>query len=157
MFHDCRKNIFSKHDLCRRSIMYLIKNSITLHTAIMKKKILTKRLYEKFTGDEGICILVDRLWPRGMKKENAPFNLWMKEIAPSNELRKWYGHDPAKWEEFKKRYFKELENKNDLCLELISHKENKIMLLYGSKEENLNNAAALKLYLEKNFKDMIKV
>ncbi len=122
----------------------------------MKKRIFTKRVYEKFTGDEGFCVLIDRLWPRGIKKAGAPFELWMKEIAPSNELRKWYGHDPGKWEEFKARYYKELEPKAGLCAELLSGTENKLTLVYSTREEKFNHAEALKEYLQMNFKANIK-
>lgn len=111
-----------------------------------------KRIYEPVSPRDGFRVLVDRLWPRGIKKENAKIDLWLKEIAPSNELRKWYSHDPEKWKEFKSKCFKELDRKKDLVDLLIRNaKKEKIILLYSSKEQQLNNAAALKEYVEKNF------
>lgn len=94
-------------------------------------------------------MLIDRLWPRGIKKENASIDLWLKEIGPSNELRKWFSHDPKKWKGFKAKYFKELDSKPELKNSLLKNiKGKKLTLLYSSKEEQLNNAAALKEYLE---------
>lgn len=83
-----------------------------------------------------------------MKKEKARVDLWLKEISPSTELRKWYGHDPDKWSEFKSRYFKELKAKKEL-LKQITEKKGTVTLLFGSKELKLNNAEALKVYIEK--------
>lgn len=74
----------------------------------------TKRIYEAASRDDGKRILIDRLWPRGIKKEDARIDEWLKDVAPSNELRKWFSHDPAKWQEFKKRYTAELKNKSEL-------------------------------------------
>ena len=73
-----------------------------------------KRVYEQASPDDGYRILVDRLWPRGIKKDEAEVDHWMKELAPSNELREWFGHDPGKWEEFKKRFYRELDGKPKL-------------------------------------------
>ena len=111
--------------------------------------IKVKRIYEKPSRDDGERILVDRLWPRGMRKEKAKLDAWLKEIAPSNGLRKWYGHDPDRWEEFKSRYAGELEGKEDL-LDSIAQKERKgvVTLLFGSREERYNNATALKELVE---------
>jgi len=109
-----------------------------------------KRIYDAPVPDDGIRILVDRLWPRGLTKEKANVDLWLKEIAPSNELRKWYGHDPRKWVEFKKKYFKYLDTKRELVSQIIQKtKERDVTLLYSSKEEKVNNAVALKEYVEK--------
>lgn len=116
----------------------------------MDKQISVKRIYEKYDKTDGKRILVDRLWPRGIKKEDAKIDFWLKEIAPSNELRKWYSHDPAKWDDFRKKYFMELNGKEELCEQLLSKGE-KITLLFSSKELRINNAAALKEYLERNF------
>jgi uncharacterized protein YeaO (DUF488 family) len=93
--------------------------------------------------------LVDRLWPRGIKKEVLQLDLWVKELSPSNELRKWYDHDPRKWEGFKERYFKELDKWSEE-LEKFMHaieKHKKITLIYSSTEREINNAVALKEYL----------
>ena len=78
-------------------------------TAMIK----VKRVYEKPSRDDGSRILVERLWPRGLTKERAAVDLWLKEVAPSPELRKWFGHDPARWEQFQKRYWKKLKQKRD--------------------------------------------
>ena len=106
-----------------------------------------KRVYDPIEKDDGVRILVDRLWPRGIKKDKI--DIWLKDIAPSNELRKWYNHDPNKWEEFKRRYFDELDKNSKLneLLQLIRKNEN-ITLLYSSKSP-YNNAIALKEYIEK--------
>jgi uncharacterized protein YeaO (DUF488 family) len=110
-----------------------------------------KRIYDTPTSDDGIRILVDRLWPRGLSKEKAKVDLWLKEIAPSNELRKWYGHDPKKWTEFRKKYFKDLDMKRELANQIVQKmKEGDVTLLYSSKEEKLNNAVALKIYIIKH-------
>ncbi len=108
-----------------------------------------KRVYETPGKEDGTRILVDRLWPRGLSKERAKVELWLREIAPSHELRKWYGHDPAKWQEFKARYAKEMEDKGDLIREILRKvKAGTVTFLYGSTEHRLNNAVALKEYVE---------
>jgi uncharacterized protein YeaO (DUF488 family) len=108
-----------------------------------------KRAYEPPDPSDGCRILVDRLWPRGLSKEKAQIDLWLKEIAPSAELRKWFGHDPLKWTEFKKRYATELNNNPD-SLSVIRERmgDEKITLVYGAKDEEHNNAAALKEILD---------
>ncbi|MDQ3903357.1 MAG: DUF488 family protein [Thermoproteota archaeon] len=106
-----------------------------------------KRRLDK--GGESFRIFVDRLWARGINKKEASIDLWLKDIAPSDMLRRWFGHDPRKWNEFKERYFKELDGKNE-SVELILqklHAGSSVILLYGAKAENFNNAAALKEYL----------
>ena len=106
--------------------------------------IIVKRIYEKHGQDDGIRVLVDRLWPRGLKKENVKIDFWMKDIAPSNELRKWFGHKEERWEEFKKRYIKELENKGHLIKKLEElGKDGCVTLLYASKDTRNNNAQVL--------------
>jgi uncharacterized protein YeaO (DUF488 family) len=98
----------------------------------------------------GSRILVDRLWPRGLSKDKVMVDLWEKDIAPSNSLRKWYGHDKKKWDEFKIRYFRELEKNDDSVNKILEKvKKGSITLLYSTKEEKFNNAVALKEYLEK--------
>jgi len=112
-------------------------------------EIQIKRVYERPEKDDGRRILVDRLWPRGLTREEAKIDRWAKEVSPSHELRKWYGHEPAKWEEFRKRYFAELAGKKEEMARLRKEAaEGKVSLLYSSKENELNNAAALKSYLE---------
>lgn len=108
-----------------------------------------KRIYEKPEKDDGSRILVDRLWPRGMSKTKAKINLWLKDIAPSDKLRKWFGHDLKKCKEFRKKYFEELTLKEDLIAQILKEvKENNVTLLYAAKEENCNNATALKEFLQ---------
>ena len=108
-----------------------------------------KRVYERSTAEDGRRVLVDRLWPRGLKKADAKIDDWPKDLAPSNELRKWYGHDPKKWLQFKGRYFRELEGKPEEVQSLLNLvRGKKVTFLFGSKEERLNNAVALKKYVE---------
>ncbi len=112
-------------------------------------KLRTKRVYEKPAVADGRRILIDRLWPRGVSREAAAIDFWAKAIAPSHELRRWYGHDPAKWEEFRRRYFAELDRNPDGVTELrASLGRGAVTLVFASKEELLNNAAALRQDLE---------
>lgn len=107
--------------------------------------IAIKRVYAKAEKGDGFRVLVDRLWPRGVRKEDARIDLWLKEIAPSDALRKWYGHDPERWPEFRKRYLAELAGKRDAVAQLRERaKRGDMTLLYGAKEERFNNAAALR-------------
>ena len=117
-------------------------------------KIIIERIYDNPKGNNSsFRILVDRLWPRGLSKDKVRVDLWQKDVAPSNSLRKWFGHDEKKWDEFKRRYFKELDKKNDAINVILNKaKEQAITLLYGAKEERLNNAAVLKEYLEDKIK-----
>lgn len=116
-------------------------------------RIRTKRAYEKPLPGDGLRILVDRLWPRGLSREAACIDIWMKEIAPSTTLRKWFGHDPLRWEAFKSRYFEELDASNDALQNLFKSmaQEKTVTLVYGSADSLHNNAAALKQYLESRF------
>ncbi|WP_048190155.1 DUF488 domain-containing protein [Methanobacterium sp. SMA-27] len=113
-----------------------------------------KRAYQDPEDEDGYRILVDRLWPRGVSKEKAKFDLWMKEIAPSNELRKWFGHEPEKWGEFKNKYIDELAEKKELINQLCDmEKINKIVtMIYSAKDEKHNNAVVLLELLEKSSK-----
>lgn len=108
-----------------------------------------KRVYEAPSQTDGQRILVDRLWPRGLSKEKAKIHYWMREIAPSTELRRWYDHDHQKWSEFRSRYFAELAGQPealDKLLRIVG--EGTVTLVFGSKEEQFNNAFALKEFLE---------
>jgi uncharacterized protein YeaO (DUF488 family) len=107
-------------------------------------RIAIKRVYLEPDPADGFRILVDRLWPRGLTKEAAKVDLWLKDIAPSTELRKWFQHDPAKWTEFQKRYKQELKSKHDQ-LDLIQEKihQGPVTLLYGAKDEQHNEAVVL--------------
>lgn len=112
--------------------------------------IKVKRIYDKPSKEDGLRILVDRLWPRGVSKKDASIDIWIKDIAPSNELRKWFNHDPEKWQEFKVRYFSELDKKSELVKEVLNRgKKGTLTLVFSAKVEKYNNAEALKLYLEK--------
>jgi uncharacterized protein YeaO (DUF488 family) len=104
-----------------------------------------KRVYDPPEPEDGKRILIDRLWPRGIKKENLKMDEWLKEIAPSDELRKWFSHDPKKYEEFKKRYAKELEDKSGI-LERIRReaKKGRVTILFSAKDTEHNNAIVLK-------------
>ncbi len=107
-----------------------------------------KRAYEAASDSDGTRILVDRLWPRGLSKERAHIDQWIKEAAPSTELRQWYHHDPEKWDEFKKRYYKELDSQPEIVEQLKKLvSTGHVTFVFGSKEETLNHAAALKEYL----------
>ena len=108
-----------------------------------------KRVYEPRSTEDGKRILVDRLWPRGLTKERAAVDLWLKDIAPSTELRKWFSHDPSKWTEFQARYRQELKSEADL-LDVLKEKAAKgpITLLYGAKDEVHNEAVVLRSLLQ---------
>jgi uncharacterized protein YeaO (DUF488 family) len=112
-----------------------------------------KRIYDPPSDEDGYRVLVDQLWPRGLKKEEAQVDRWVKEIAPTTELRKWYNHDPDKWPEFKRRYFAELDEHTEFINEFTKTiKERNVTFLFSSKELKLNNAVALKEYIEKKSK-----
>ena len=107
-----------------------------------------KRVYEEASPQDGYRVLVDRLWPRGLTKERAAVDLWLKDVAPSTELRKWFGHDPAKWKEFQTRYRKELkEQKSVLSVLKTKSNEHTVTLLYGARDEEHNEAQVLKCLL----------
>lgn len=108
-------------------------------------KIRIKRVYEEPAKEDGIRILVDRLWPRGLTKQRACLDLWLRDIAPSTELRKWFNHDPEKWTEFGVRYRKELESNNEPVKILKEQlKKGTVTLVYGAKDEAHNEALVLK-------------
>jgi uncharacterized protein YeaO (DUF488 family) len=110
-----------------------------------------KRVYLKPEKADGCRVLVDRLWPRGLSKAKARVDHWLRDIAPSTALRKWYGHDPKRWVGFKRRYRAELKLEKDAVEELkaLLRQQRTVTFLFSSKEEKLNNAAALKAYLRK--------
>ncbi len=109
-----------------------------------------KRVYDAPDGDDGTRILVDRLWPRGLTKERACVDLWLKDIAPSTELRKWFGHDPAKWEQFRERYHRELEaNVNLVSLLKEKLKGGAVTLLFAAKDAEHNEAVVLQEWLNR--------
>ena len=110
-----------------------------------------KRVYLPPKQNDGFRVLVDRLWPRGVSKKDAKLDLWMKEIAPSNELRKWFAHDPEKWDEFRTKYLDELEEKAELLdnLRIIKKFNDTLTLVYSAKDEKHNNAVVLMELLKK--------
>lgn len=111
-------------------------------------KILIKRIYESPAKSDGFRVLVDRLWPRGISKEKAKLDLWLPDLGPSTTLRQWFNHDPARWEEFRRRYYAELNTKQELVTELKGQaKRGTVTLLYSAKDEEHNQAVALRSYL----------
>jgi uncharacterized protein YeaO (DUF488 family) len=115
-----------------------------------KSMIKIKRVYEPYDAKDGKRILIDRLWLRGLSKDKAKIDAWLKDIAPSTELRQWFGHDPAKWPEFQKRYKQELDKNPEAVKELLGLlKDGPSTLVYGAKDEQHNDAVVLKAYLEK--------
>lgn len=111
--------------------------------------ILTKRAYDPPSPDDGARLLVDRLWPRGINRQALKLDGWLKDVAPSDGLRRWFGHDPARWEEFCRLYHDELNGKPEIWQPImaVAWKGN-VTLLYGARDRDHNNALALKLYLE---------
>ncbi|MDW6021182.1 DUF488 domain-containing protein [Mesorhizobium sp. BAC0120] len=113
-------------------------------------RIRLKRIYEPKQDDDGFRILVDRLWPRGLDKQEAGVDLWLKDVAPSAELRRWFGHDPNKWSEFQRRYSEELQ-RNEPAVTALRQRvnaEDKVTLLYAAKDTDHNNAIVLRDVLQ---------
>lgn len=108
-----------------------------------------KRAYETPTRSDGQRVLVERLWPRGLTKAKAALDLWLKDVAPSPELRKWFGHDPARWKEFERRYWEELKEHPDAVDQLRRQaKKHTVTLIYAARDEQHNGALALKEFIE---------
>ena len=108
-----------------------------------------KRAYEARSPSDGCRILVERLWPRGVTREQAALDLWLKDVAPSPELRRWFGHDPARWSEFRRRYREELRRRPQEMAQLRKlAAEGPVTFIYGSREEKLNAASVLKDFIE---------
>ena len=113
----------------------------------------TKRVYETPQASNGVRFLVERLWPRGMKKEELKMKAWLKDVAPSQGLRKWYGHDPGKWEEFQQRYRSELESSPDAWSPILeAAQRGDVTLLYSARDTEHNSALVLKEFLEKKMR-----
>ncbi|QAU24542.1 DUF488 family protein [Dyella sp. M7H15-1] len=111
--------------------------------------IAIKRVYEPAAKSDGYRVLVDRMWPRGLKKEEAALNVWSRELAPTKALRRWFGHDPVRWEGFRHRYASELDARKPFWQPLLTQAErHRVTLLYGAKDEEHNQAVALKIYLD---------
>lgn len=114
-------------------------------------EIQTKRVYEPPESSDGVRFLVERLWPRGMRKEAVAMAGWLKDVAPSGALRRWFAHDPTKWEEFKRRYFTELDGEPEAWQPILqAARRNTVTLLYSARDTAHNNAVALKEYLERH-------
>ena len=112
-------------------------------------RIRLKRVYDPAEPDDGLRVLVDRLWPRGLRKDEARIDLWLKDIAPSNELRRWFGHDPARWEAFRQKYREELRDRADLLRTIEdARREGPVTLLFAAQDKDHNNAVVLKGVLE---------
>ncbi len=111
--------------------------------------IAIKRIYEPASRADGYRVLVDRLWPRGLKKADAKIDLWLRDAAPSTSLRQWFNHDPGRWEEFRRRYRAELRDKADLLAPLEARaKKGRVTLLYSARDERHNQAVALSAFLK---------
>lgn len=114
----------------------------------MPGKIAIKRVYDKPANSDGLRVLVDRLWPRGISKRKAALDEWLKDVAPSTALRKWFGHDPERWTEFRRRYRAELKGNKAAVQELRKHlRSRRVTLLYGAHDAGRNNARVLAEYL----------
>ena len=113
-----------------------------------KPSMQVKRVYEPPSRDDGVRVLVDRLWPRGLSKAGAAVDLWLKDLAPSVRLRRWFNHDPARWAEFKERYAEELDGKTPAVSALMgASRRGRVTLLFGARDAKHNNAVALYSYL----------
>ena len=115
--------------------------------------IKVKRVYEKPTRTDGCRLLVDRIWPRGLNTNDLALNDWLKDVAPSDRLRKWFGHDPRKWNEFRHHYFEELRARVDSWAPIVKRaRKSNVTLLYGARDPEHNNAAALRDFLNAEIK-----
>lgn len=115
----------------------------------MSLKIQVRRVYDPPARSDGCRILVDRIWPRGLSKDDVKLDAWIKDVAPSAELRTWFGHEPSKWAAFKRKYFKELDGREEALDQLLQACSGRTLtLLFGAKDVEHNNAVALKEYLE---------
>ena len=113
-----------------------------------KPSVQIKRVYEPPSNDDGVRVLVDRLWPRGLSKPKAAVDLWLKDLAPSVRLRRWFNHDPSRWTEFKQRYAEELDAKKASTAALLgAARRGRVTLLFGARDPEHNNAVALYAYL----------
>lgn len=116
----------------------------------MTSMLRIKRVYEAPADDDGVRVLVDRLWPRGLSKMAARLDLWLKEVAPSNELRRWFGHDPARWAEFQRRYREELKQQPEVLEQLVTlAARGRLTLLFAARDEAHNNAVVLRALLQR--------
>lgn len=115
---------------------------------IAASRVKLKRAYEAPADDDGTRVLIDRLWPRGVRKQDAALDLWLKELGPSTELRKWFGHDPARWDEFRTRYAAELAQKTELMAQLREFaRQGVLTLVYSAHDQQHNDAVVLRSLL----------
>jgi len=128
-------------------------------SAVKRRELVRlKRAYEPAVRADGYRILIDRLWPRGLSKEKAAINEWMKEIAPSAELRQWFGHDPEKWLEFRRRYRRELRAREDLLRQIATlASRRRVTLVYGARDEAHNDAVVLAAVLRARMRHAVSV
>ena len=113
-------------------------------------RIWVRRAYEAPTRNDGYRILVDRVWPRGVSREDLELDEWDRDLAPSTKLRKWFDHDPARWEEFQRRYFDELRRKKDPIQRILDRiRRGRVTLVFGARDTDHNQAVALRTFLEK--------
>jgi uncharacterized protein YeaO (DUF488 family) len=120
----------------------------------MKSMIKIRRVYERAEVTDGTRLLVDRLWPRGIRRNTPNVDIWLKDIGPSNELRKWFSHDPVKWMSFKSKYIKELEDNTRAVANLLQivRSTDTVTLVYATKDTDHNNALVLREFLKRKFK-----
>ena len=112
------------------------------------RKLEVKRIYERSEPSDGYRVLVDRVWPRGLSKQDADIDLWLRDIAPSTELRQWFGHEPRRWDAFRRRYFDELDEMPDTVAVIRDRlRKDDVTLLYSARDEERNQAVALREYL----------
>lgn len=110
-----------------------------------KPDVRLKRAYEKPSAEDGVRLLVDRLWPRGLRKEEAAIDRWLKDLAPSDDLRRWFGHDPDRWDEFRRRYLDELSQRSDLIDALREEaRRRRLTLVYAARDAQHNQAVVLR-------------
>jgi uncharacterized protein YeaO (DUF488 family) len=137
----------SSHSISRGGGLFLALFYTQGYNCIIVLKV--KRIYEAPAPSDGCRVLVDRVWPRGVSKQRAAIALWLKEIAPSAGLRKWFGHEPERWPEFQKRYRRELRKKSDLATRIrqLEKEERVVTLLFSARDEERNQAVALRDFL----------
>jgi uncharacterized protein YeaO (DUF488 family) len=115
--------------------------------------IWVRRAYEAPTRNDGVRVLVDRVWPRGVSREELEIDEWIRDLAPSTRLRQWFDHDPARWEEFQRRYFQELRGKEGPLRGLLERiQRGRVTLVYGARDPDHNNAVALRAFLERRIR-----
>ena len=123
----------------------------------MNSEVKLKRVYDQEAPDDGSRFLVERLWPRGIRKAALHYDGWLKDVGPSTDLRRWFGHDPEKWDEFRRKYFAELDANASAWQPIVAAAQKGVVtLLYSAHDEEHNNAAALKEYLKRKLRKTAK-